>query len=389
VKKFIIAIIALVLLGAGIYGNTGGDQDIDAYLAEALPEAQEFSLLLEGSNGDNYLYGGYDANILGYVAVSEGYGYGGPLTVVTTYSTDGTIAAITVPKNKESEVWFDTLYQYGFFEQYIGLNYCVPLTLGEDVDAISGATISSNGVAVGVQNGRQVLSEYLGNPYPQEKESINFGFGEILLIIGLLGTIALRNVPILKRIKWRRYITLGYGLVFLGIILSRPLSLTNFTTWIVGIAPHLQTTLFIYILVFSILGIAIFFGKNIYCFWLCPFAAVQEVAYSVGRGGIKPSSKLSKRLKPVRYIVLLFAVFMVLATGDPSVSVFEPWATLFAMSGPAVDWVLLIATLLFSALIYNFWCSYLCPVGAVMDLTLKARKLFLRTWSKKINAKQK
>ncbi|WP_231927019.1 hypothetical protein [Dehalococcoides mccartyi] len=50
-KKFIIAIIALVLLGAGIYGNTGGDQDIDAYLAEALPEAQEFSLLLEGSNG--------------------------------------------------------------------------------------------------------------------------------------------------------------------------------------------------------------------------------------------------------------------------------------------------------------------------------------------------
>ncbi len=38
--------------------------------------------------------------------------------------------------------------------------------------------------------------------------------------------------------------------------------------------------------------------------------------------------------------------------------------------------------LLAAMLVYNFWCHFLCPVGAVMDIVLKARKGIIGLWPK-------
>lgn len=385
-KRTVIALAILSLVGAAIYGQLQESKDaefrldIESYLPEALPEAESFELVNYNSGANSYLYAGHGSGVVGYVAVSTGPGYGGPLTVLLSFTNDGTITDISVPNHYEDKAWFDKLQNQGFFEQYIGKHYNMPLILGDDIDAITGATISSNGVAIGVQHGRELMASQLGNPYIAPNQPVNFGLPEIMMLIGLGSVFMLRTIPTLKKRKSPRYIMLAFGLGVLGIWLVRPLSLTNFSTWLVGSSPYLPTNLLLYIMVFGILGLALVFGKNFYCFWLCPFAAVQEITHGVGRGGIRPTPGLNKKLRMVRYMVLWVAIFLTLLMVNPSLSVFEPWGTLFSQGGVPIEWILLVATLIFSALIHNFWCHYICPVGAVMDIMLKMRRKMRDSW---------
>jgi len=371
-NKIIVILALLSLLGASLYGHMPKEGDIESYLPEALPQASSFELLVFESAANNYLYAGKDnsGSTLGYVTVTEGIGYGGAMLVVTGWTDDGIIKSLSLPVHRDDEPWIEKLYNQSFFEQYLDVKYDQPLVLGEDIDAASGATVSSNGVSMAVQQARQLVSEQLGDPYQIPKEKIHFGLGEILLITGLLVVVMVRTVPALKRFKWSRYIMLVFGLGVLGIWLSKPLSLTNFTTWFISSPPHLATQVFLYIMLFGILGMIIILGKNMYCYWLCPFSAVQEVTYKLGRGGIKPQPSCQRKLRRTRYVILWAALLLALALTNPSIASFEPWGTLFSMAGTPIRWLLLFFTLAFSTFIYQFWCQYICPVGAVLDIML-------------------
>jgi len=383
-SKIIIILALISLVGASLYGHTPKGADVESYLPEALPGASSYELLVFESAANNYLYAGKDntGGILGYVTVTEGIGYGGAMTVVTGWTDDGTIKSMTLPLHRDDAPWIEKLYTQNFFEQYLDIKYDQPLVLGDDIDAASGATVSSNGISMAVHQARQLVSEHLGDPYPVPQEKIHFGLGEILLIIGLLSVVLARTVPALKRFKWSRYITLAFGLGVLGMWLSKSLSLTNFTTWFISSPPHFATQIFLYIMVFGVIGLIVIFGKNMYCYWLCPFSAVQEVTYKLGRGGIKPQPGCYKKLRRTRYVILWAALLLALAMANPSVASFEPWGTLFSMAGTPIRWLLLFFALAFSAFIYQFWCQYICPVGAVLDIVLKVRREIKKLWTR-------
>ncbi|MBA7676259.1 hypothetical protein ES703_84500 [subsurface metagenome] len=189
-------------------------------------------------------------------------------------------------------------------------------------------------------------------------------------------------VPSLRKWHWRRYFTLLFGFIVLGVWLAIPLSLTNFATWLLGYGPHLETNVIMYILVFGVVGLAVLLGRNFYCFWLCPFAAVMEGLHLVSGGSLQPTVKWRRRLRNTRYFLLWMALFLVLLLGNPTVSVFEPWNTLFSFKGTADQWLLVVVTLGVAMFIYDFWCHYLCPVGATMDIILKVRREVSLLWAR-------
>ena len=236
-------------------------------------------------------------------------------------------------------------------------------------------------MARGVLKGRELLSEQLGDPYPMPAEAVKFGLAEVLLLVGLGTVVTLRMVPSLWGWRWPRFLTLLLGLAVLGIWLSIPLSLTNFTAWLVGSEPHFQTNVIMYILVFGVTGLAIALGKNFYCFWLCPFAAVQEGLYWTSGSNLRPTAGW-RWLRHIRYFLLWLALFFVLLLGNSTVSVFEPWNVLFSFKGTRDQWLLMLLTLAMAVFIYNFWCYYLCPVGATMDIILKMRRRVVNLWGK-------
>jgi polyferredoxin len=231
------------------------------------------------------------------------------------------------------------------------------------------------------------MAEFLGEPYTGPRDPIRIGFPEIFVAVGILSVVLLRTVPGLRRHAWARVFTLMYGFAVLGTWLALPLSLTNIAAWLVGYSPHLQTFFVIYILVFGVIGLAAILGKNYYCFWLCPYVAVQELFHLTFRGNIRPNPRLFKVLRNMRYVLLFTALFLVLALRNPSISVFEPWNVLFSFKGTTDQWVLMFFALAATVFLYNFWCHYLCPVGAVLEIVIKIRKGVLGLWPRRKTAK--
>lgn len=377
-KRLLVSLAVLTLVGAGVYGTLAYETDFEPYLPDALPEASSFELLHSVQAENKHLYVGNSAGSpVGYVTAAEAQGRNGPMMIMVGWSLDGTILTLEVPLQYETKAWYSKLFDKEFFAQFPGRQYSQPLTLDEDIDVVSGATVSCVAVTVGLQLGRELLAEHLGDPYPQPEETVNFGIGEIMLLVGLGMVVMFRTVPPLRKRHWMRYLTLVFGLFVFGIWLSNPLSLTDFAIFTVGFGPSWQSHLFLYILVVSLVALALVLAKNFWCFWLCPFAAIQEGAHFVGGGRVRPITKRQLLLRNTRYFILWLVLLFVLLGRNPALSVFEPWATIFSLKGSLVEWLLVVVVVGVAMFIYDFWCHYLCPVGATMDIVLRVRMWFV------------
>lgn len=349
---------------------------VEGYLPQALPEAARFTQTFADTDDMLYLFDGEGAqgSLLGYVSVSEGRGYGGPMLVVIGWSLSGEIRTVAVPKHREDGPWFRILENRKFFEQFVGKRDRDPLVLGKQIDAVSGATSSARGVAEGVLKARKLIAKKLGHKIPPEAPvPARFGLLEISLFFTLGLAVLLRFVPSSIKTRWRRAFVLLLGFVVIGVWAQQPLSLVNFATLCLGYVPPYQSSLFLYGLFGGVVLLAVFSGKNFYCFWLCPFSAVQEGAHLVTAANMRPGEVCGKALRNTKYIVLWFAMFVALLLHNPSMTVYEPWGALFTLRGGKEQWILVGLTLGAAMLVHNFWCYYLCPVGAVMEIITRVR----------------
>ena len=85
---------------------------------------------------------------LGYcVSVAPG-GYKGAININVGVKADGTLSGIRIGSNSETAGLGARIAEPDFYEQYAG--QAPPINLGEQVQAITGATISSRAVTNGV-----------------------------------------------------------------------------------------------------------------------------------------------------------------------------------------------------------------------------------------------
>ena len=113
---------------------------------ELLPEASGFTKV-EGIDVENVSDVYTADNGVGIVVTCTGKGYGGAVTVMVAFSPDGTIAQIKVTGQAETAGVGTkvTTQPTTFWDQFAG-KAAQTLTLGEDVDKVTGATISSRAV---------------------------------------------------------------------------------------------------------------------------------------------------------------------------------------------------------------------------------------------------
>ena len=132
--------------------NLGENQQA---LKAMFPEADEFAELSPGeSSGVDFVYevkqGG---QTIGYAVKETVQGYGGAIEVLTGMETGGTLRGISVggPDFKETEGLGARAKEPEFTDQFAGKT--PPLKLGENIDGISGATVTSRAVVDGVNQG--------------------------------------------------------------------------------------------------------------------------------------------------------------------------------------------------------------------------------------------
>jgi Na+-translocating ferredoxin:NAD+ oxidoreductase RnfG subunit len=311
----------------------------------------------------------------GDLVVRESQGWGGPLKTAIWIGPDKTVRGVKVLSHRETPSFFQHLVGNGFFEQFSGKGINAPLTLGEDVDAVSGATISSMGFTKSVREGAHLLAnERYGIKITEPPVAWHFGMDEIILV--LLYSVVL--ISLVKKVRKLRFFTLGGGVLFLGIHMNRPISLSNMTSILLGYLPSAHEQLFWWLLVVGVLLLTLVMGKNFYCYWMCPFGGMQEFVTKIGGVRFRLSKKVTGVVKYTAYLLLWLALMITFLTGNPAMGTFEPFATLFSLKGVGVQWYLVSVTIVGSFFIPRFWCRFFCPVGVCLNRVGKVKSVFRR-----------
>jgi NosR/NirI family nitrous oxide reductase transcriptional regulator len=168
-------------------------------------------------------------------------------------------------------------------------------------------------------------------------------------------------------------------LVWLGWTAGAQLSIVNVISYIqapfrgFGIGVYLAEPLMVMIAAYTLVSLVVI-GRGVFCGWLCPFGALQELLGQLSRTlGVpqwNPSPALEKRLWMGKYIaaaaVLGLALFA--PEGAGSVTEIEPFKTAiiskFTRAWPYVTYAAILLLIgLFSERAY---CRFLCPLGGVL-----------------------
>ena len=181
---------------------------------------------------------------------------------------------------------------------------------------------------------------------------------------------------------------LMFTLGFIGWFAQGQLSIVNLTGVVQSLKESRSMAFFLYdpmtVCLWAFVAITFFlWGRATFCGWLCPFGALQELVARLARWLRVPQIKLRRstdaKLKKMKYIVL--AVILVSAWFAPEVAdslvEIEPFKTgitlYFVRAWPFVAYAL--AMVLASALVYKFFCRYLCPFGAGLAILGKLQLL--------------
>lgn len=181
--------------------------------------------------------------------------------------------------------------------------------------------------------------------------------------------------------------------VVVGFVIGGQLSVVNIFTYIQALLNGFRWEFFmidpITFILWSFVAVSLlFWGRGIYCGWLCPFGALQELINRLSqRLGIKQIQipfRLHERLWALKHIIFLVLMAVSLSSIDEAfrLAEIEPFKTVFVMQFQrSWPFLLFVGVLLVAGLFINrFYCRYLCPLGAA--LAIPARLTMFR-WLKR------
>ena len=117
-------------------------------------------------------------------------------------------------------------------------------------------------------------------------------------------------------------------------------------------------------------------GRGVYCGWLCPYGAAQELINKVARRlkvrQLEFPPMVHERLWAIKYVILimLFGISLQSLTAVERYAEIEPFKTAFALKFQR-EWPFVVyaaGLLVVSVFNRKFFCKYLCPLGAALAI---------------------
>jgi spermidine synthase len=310
-----------------------------------------------------------DDGVAAYVFSSEGladdvYGYHGPITLALHVLGDGTLQGFRILHSRETPAYLARLEPW--LGGLAGRNVFRPAP-DRAVDTVSGATMSSSAIVEtldrsGRRFGAEVLSlEGVAAPQPAAGSR---GPDRDFLCLALLtvGAIFLRYLP---RV-WLRRLFLAATLAVTGLWLNLQFSTQHVFGLLSLDAPVLRLTGGFF-MVFLVPVVVLVFG-NVYCGYVCPFGALQELVGEFRRRSLAtdPHLRVWGYGRVVKYGFLALLAVLFALTRDFGVLGADPLITFFDDAGGMFS--LGVAAVALSLVFRRFWCRSLCPAGAFLAL---------------------
>lgn len=333
-------------------------------IKEIYPGASEFKLNRNGA------YEAYDSKQqkLGSALLSSDYtrqfGYGGIVPLLIGVDDSLTITKVTLLPNNETLDYIRAIYE----DEFIGTWKGVSLEEAADlrVDVVSGATHTSKAVIKGV---RHTASAVMSSDASVIKDSNLWSTLQDILFLGLI----LLSLVMVYRKGTAKYRVIYMFLVLLimGLILNNALSAQLLSSWLKDgfswRSNWQSAVIFLLALIISFIG-----KRQLYCNYLCPMGALQELTNRF--------SPLKKRSMPTRFKgISVREIYLTLIAGalllgfTPELSYAEPFM-FFSFRVAGIGLIIFgLVVILFSVFYTKPWCA-VCPTGCLLD-TISYRKV--------------
>ena len=177
-----------------------------------------------------------------------------------------------------------------------------------------------------------------------------------------------------------------YTVFFIGWYTLGQLSIVNVFTFIFAATGDFKWDTFLldpimFILWGFVAMTMLLWGRGIFCGWLCPFGAIQELINETARKFKVKQYELPfavhERLWAVKYLILLglFAISLESMSEAERYAEVEPFKTVIMLKFQREWGYVLYAAILLSMSIFTnkVYCRYICPLGAALAIPSKFR----------------
>lgn len=317
---------------------------------------------------------------LSYAVLSSASGYGGSITMLTTINKKGRIDSAVILENAETPTYLKRVMESGYPENLQGQAVAKSLKSNQKLDAVSGATRTTEGILTAVQKGiAQVGKNQLDIAVPKVA-SYHFQWEDGAIVLLLILTVV---AAILKLKKFRIPLFIA-SVMIIGFMAKSSLTLGNFMSILMNKMPVITERPVWFLAVFGILVVTFILGKNVYCGWLCPFGAIQEGIYrALHLSNNRVDPKIMSASKKSQWILIWLAAMLGLFFHNPGIASYEPFSPFFGGAGNTAQWIMMGMVLVLSIFVLRFWCRCFCPVGSVLDFIAQMK----RKWKKIVHRK--
>lgn len=289
-------------------------------------------------------------------------GYSGKTPLEITVSAEGVIEDIETLPTTETKRFFKRAS--AVLDSIKGHSVTEAMTM--QVDAVSGATLSSNALLENVHEG---LALYSKEMHIRDVTGESTGGLPLKMWVALAVTLAACILPLFIHNKTYHTVQLCLNVIVLGFWCGKFLSYGLMVNWMsYGIsmwgglvAVLMLTAAFVYPL----------FGKPAYyCTHICPLGSAQQLAGMCVKKKVKMSVGLVKGLewfRRVLWAVLMFCLWVPVMTEWVDYELFSAFLV------ESASWVILAcgaAVIVLSFVIPRPYCRFICPTGTLLNLNV-------------------
>jgi len=164
------------------------------------------------------------------------------------------------------------------------------------------------------------------------------------------------------RVWWLVLVTVVTGALF-----NVSLSADRLVALAEGRLPSLSADAASLVLLAGVLLLAVLFGP-VWCGHGCPFGAAQELLSRISRRAGLQSSLPPASVRAFKYAVLVGLAMLPFARNKEAFLAWDPLPVAFSLRFDDTSLAVVVLVALGCLVVYRFWCTVFCPVGAFLNL---------------------
>lgn len=261
----------------------------------------------------------------------------------------------------------------------------VGITLSIPLQAVSDASANSFVMAASLQQEsvpkELSLSDLNALIAEDDKTQPTFDRKVIIDLTALTAFLTLAMVSFFKKSRPLKYVTMVVAVAYMGFVKSNLVSIVHLFGLMNLSFPIFEYNLTWYLLMIFTIVSTIFWGR-LYCGRICAFGAMTQLMDRIlpVKLRFELPAHIDRRAIYVKYVLLFVVLGYFFVTQDNTIYKYVEPFWMFTLSGTVVMWTLLGILLLTTVFIRNFYCRYLCMVGAGLGLMSNLTVFGIKRW---------